>query len=137
MADNMFNEINAAWNQIKASGAPNLKAVVSGLIDPRYIFLQRAGESPTTLTLMFKGFQQALEDPEKDGPLLNRALFAWIRKSNEAQIVRGGDQDSFTVMIRKPQPQPQPQPQQPNPTPMESSSRGPLARIVSVRKING
>lgn len=134
MQEDIFSTINAAWNQIRASGAPNLKAAVTGLLDPSRILLQRVGESPSSLTLMFKGFEQALDNPAKDGPILNRAIFAWIRKFAEAQIVRGGDDDTFTVMIRKSQ---QPEAvQQPAPLPMESVNR-PLVRISNVRKIDG
>lgn len=129
-----FDALAQGWNQIRMSGAPNLKAAVSGLTDPSRILLQRVGESPTSLTLMFKGFDQALENPSRDGPVLKRALFAWIRKYAEAQIVRG-DPTTFTVMIRKPPQEAQPQipPQQPVQPPMQES-RG-LVHISNVRKV--
>ena len=128
-----FDTIAAGWNQIRTSGAPNLKAAVSGLVDPSHIILQRVGESPTTLTVMFKGFDQALETIERDGPILKRALFAWIRKFAAAQIVRG-DPETFTILIRKPQPD---QPAAAPPMQTETVNRGKLVRISNMRKLNG
>ncbi len=107
-----FDMLTNGWNAIKANGAPNLRKIVSGFVEPARIILQRVAETPDTLTVMFKGFDQALNDPTRDGPVLKRALLAWIKAfSAEAQIERG-DPQSFIVRIMKPPTQQQP-PQQP------------------------
>lgn len=107
--DNLsFEMLNQGWNAIRMSGAPNLRQIVAGLIDPSQVILQRIGETPETLTIMFKGFDQALENPETDAPVLKRALLAWVKNFAEAQIERTGDPMSFIVRIIKPQQQPAP-----------------------------
>ena len=107
--DNLtFEMLNQGWNAIRMSGAPNLRQIVAGLIDPSRIILQRVSETPETLTIMFKGFEQALENPETDSPILKRALLAWVKNFAEAQIERTGDPMSFIIRIIKPQQQPAP-----------------------------
>lgn len=106
-----FETLNQGWNAIRMSGAPNLRKFVNGLVDPARIILQRVSETPETMTIMFKGFEQALEDPENESPVLKRALLAWIKNFAEAQIERTGDPMSFIVRIIKPQQQ-QPAPVQ-------------------------
>jgi hypothetical protein len=100
-----FDLIQNGWNAIKASGAPNLKKLVSGFIDPRRIFLQRVAETPDTLTVMFKGFDQALDDPENDGPLLKRAILAWIKNFSLEVQIEHGDPQSFILRILKKYPE--------------------------------
>ncbi len=97
-----FDVLSQGWNAIKANGAPNLRKIVSGFIDPSRIILQRVGETPDTLTVMFKGFDQALDDVEKSGPVLKRAILAWVKAfSAEAQIERG-DPQTLILRIMKP-----------------------------------
>jgi hypothetical protein len=129
-----FNTLNAAWEAIKASGADNLKKVVSGLVDARVIRMKRVGESPESITLMFQGFDQAVENYERDIPLLKRAILAWLKNFAPAQIVRG-DAEAFIVIVHKPEQAPQPAAAQPAPMQAESYNHE-LARISNVRKIN-
>jgi len=130
-----FNTLNAAWEAIKASGATNLKAVVSGLVDPSTIRMKRVGEAPDTLTLMFQGFDQAVENYEQDIPILRRAILAWLKKFAPAQIVRG-DSESFIVMLHKPPGAAAPPPQPPAaPAPVPENHE--LVRISNVRRVDG
>ncbi len=129
-----FDTLNAAWEAIKASGATNLKAVVSGLVDPSTIRMKRVGEAPDSLTLMFQGFDQAVENYEQDIPILKRAILAWLKNFAPAQIVRG-DSESFIVMLKKPQ-NAAPQ-QSPAPAPMPESYNHELVRISNVRRVDG
>lgn len=109
--DNLtFETLNNGWNAIRMSGAPSIRRVVPGLIDPSRIILQRVGETPETMTIMFKGFDQALENPDVDAPRLKHVLLAWIKNFAEAQIERAGDPASFIIRIVKPQQQPAPMP---------------------------
>lgn len=102
--DNLtFETLNNAWNAIRTSGAPNLRSLISGLIDPGRIIMQRVAETPETMTVMFKGFDQALDDPENEAPLLKRAILAWVKKFANAQIERSGDQLNFILRIIKTQ----------------------------------
>lgn len=127
-----FETLTQGWNQIRSSGGGNLKAAVSGLVDPQRILIRRVAETPQTLTVQFSGIDQALENPQRDRAIMNRALFAWVRKFAVAQIMRSGDSDTFTVLIRKSSSQAEPQP-----TVSENSRQGELARISNVRKLDG
>ena len=131
-----FDVLNNGWNAIRMSGAPNLRKLVSGLIDPSRILIQRVAEDAETLTVMFKGFDQALDNPETEAPILKRAILAWVKNFAEAQIQRG-DPDSFIVRIIKPQQMPQ----QAQPTPVvaeeKKSNNTPLVHISNVRTTNG
>jgi hypothetical protein len=98
-----FETLTNGWNAIRMSGAPNMRQVVPGLIDPARIVLQRVGETPETMTIMFKGFEQALERPEEDAPLMKHQIMAWIKEFAEVQIERSGDPMSFIIRIIKPQ----------------------------------
>jgi len=134
--DNLtFEMLIQGWNAIRMSGAPNLRKLVSGLIDPSKILIQRVAEDTETLTVLFKGFDQALDNPETEAPILKRAILAWIKNFAEAQIQRG-DPDSFIVRIIKPQQIPQ----QAQPMPAVAEAKNPntpLVHISNVRTTNG
>jgi hypothetical protein len=134
--DNLtFEMLNSGWNAIRMSGAPNLRKLVSGLIDPSRILIQRVAEDPETMTVMFKGFDQALDNPETEAPILKRAILAWVKNFAEAQIQRG-DPDSFIIRVIKPQQMPQ-QTQQAPPVVETKKPNKPLVHISNVRTKDG
>lgn len=147
--DNLtFETLNNAWNAIRTSGAPNLRSLISGLIDPGRIIMQRVAETPETMTVMFKGFDQALDDPENEAPLLKRAILAWVKKFANAQIERSGDQLNFILRIIKTQTsQPAAQVAENKKwqaieealmeRPARKTPKGPLCHISSVRTTHG
>jgi hypothetical protein len=97
-----FDTLNQGWNSIRNSGAKNLRKIVSGFIDPARITLQRIGETPQTLSIQFKGFDKALDQPLKDGPILKRSIIAWIKNFfPQVKIDRSSDSDTLLLNITK------------------------------------
>lgn len=145
--DNLsFETLSQGWNAIRMSGAPNLRKLIPGLVDPSRIIMQRADETPETLTVAFKGFEQALNDTEQEGPILKRAILAWVKNFAEAQIARSGDPQSFIIRIVKPQPQSQVAENKKwqeitealeAGAPRRKLTRASLAKITEVRKTDG
>lgn len=136
-----FNTLAAGWNRIIANGAPNLRKLVSGVIDPGQIQMQSMAENPTDMTIAFSGFDQALENAERDAPILKKVILAWVKSfvkqltgSGQVQIARG-DPNTFMIKITTisaPMAQTSPAPS----PPMESINKGNLVHISNVRKVN-
>jgi hypothetical protein len=136
-----FNTLAAGWNRIIANGAPNLRKLVSGMIDPGQIQMQSIAENPTDMTIAFSGFDQALENSERDAPILKKAILAWMKNfvkqiagTAQVQIARG-DPNTFMIKITTisapmAQTSPAPSPQ------MESINKGNLVHISNMRKVN-
>lgn len=118
-----FDTLNAAWNRVRMQGIP-------GLRDASRIVMQRVDETPETFTVMFRGFDQALADPQ-DAPLVKRFLISWVKRFAETQIARG-DEDSLILRITKPVPALPPRAQPAAPAMSES-----LVHIAKVKKIHG
>lgn len=104
--------LNQGWNSIRMGSATNMRSVVPGVIDPSQVLLQRVAEDEQAITVAFKGLDQALDNPEQDGPTLKRYILAWVKNfTPEAQIERSNDTNVFTIRIMKAAPA-QPQAQQ-------------------------
>ncbi len=130
MVNLTFDVINAAWNNIRM-GEGN--ALLQQGIDLSQITIQRVDEDQRTITVMFRGFDQALEDTDRDGPIVKSFILSWLKRSAQTQIARG-DPNSFILRITKPMEALPPRRQQPQPAAPVSES---LVNISRVRKLNG
>lgn len=96
-----FDILNRAWNKVKVDKILQLKGLVTGLEDPSQIYMKRVNEDPATITVEFNGIQQAVTDPGRDIPQMNKVILDWIRRfAADAQIVRG-DTSSLIVRMNK------------------------------------
>jgi hypothetical protein len=132
-----FEMLKNGWDAIRTSGAPNLRKLVSGLTAPARVLIQRVAEDQETLTVVFSGFDQALDDPETEAPILKRAILAWVKNFAEAQIQRG-DPDSFIIRIVKTQQQiPAAANDNIKQANIAANDNHPLVQISNVRKTHG
>lgn len=95
-----FDMLQAAWNRLRTTDSYRLKKLIPGLVDPRYLYMKRIGENDDTITVMFRGFNKALENINDDVQLIKREIVNWLRKFTTVQIARGDD-ESFILKINK------------------------------------
>ena len=96
--------------------------------------MSRVSETPQMLTVMFRGFDQALADTDKSLPMAKRFLLDWLKRFGGQTQIQRGDPTSMIIRITKPSPNPLERPA------VESAQppRGPaVAHIANVRNING
>jgi hypothetical protein len=129
-----FDTLIQAWNMLRTRNLQGVLARVPMLQNPRALLMKRVTETPFMLTVMFRGFDQALSDTESGTPLMKRFLLDWIRNFGQAQIERGADENSMIIRITKPSLNPLPQPAVESAPPKRT---GPLAHIAQVRKLDG
>lgn len=128
-----FDGLNEGWNMLRTRAPQTMAAHIPTLRNPRALLMTRVDESPFVVTVMFRGFNEAVADRAKGVPAAKRFLLDWIRTQGvDAQIQRG-DAGSMIVRITKPSRTPM--------TPkiaeaIEPIRRGPLAHISQVRKVN-
>ena len=128
-----FDMLNQAWNVLRTSEASDLQARLPMLQNPRALLMQRVSETPFVLTVMFRGFDQALTDMERGVPMTKRFLLDWIRSfGGQAQIQRGEDETSMVIRITKPDANQNPAAAIETPE-TGQHPQGPLANIVQVR----
>jgi hypothetical protein len=127
MGNLTFDAINRAWNNVRR----NQSNLAGQGINLSSIILQRIDENDQFITVMFRGFDQALDDTERDAPIVKRYLLQWLKKYAEVQIARG-DSDSFILRVTKPVEIP---PERINPAAPKMTES--LVHISSVRKRNG
>lgn len=97
-----FETLRNAWTRITRGNPKRLNQLVPGLVNPAAIFLRRVEESEDYLVVEFKGFEQAVQDPTKDIPLLKRSIQTWLRKfSSQVQIGRGEPSAMVIRMAKK------------------------------------
>jgi hypothetical protein len=94
-----FDILAASWNKIKVGSAIALQNKVPGLVNPRAIMIQRMADDRDSFTVIFRGFDQALESVDQSS-LLKRVILEWLQKFANLQIERG-DMNSFIVKIYK------------------------------------
>jgi hypothetical protein len=130
-----FDAINQAWNKLRTSGLGVMREKIPTLQDPNRLLMTRVSETPFMLTVMFRGFDQALADTERGVPLAKRFLMDWARGFGGEVQVQRGDDASLVLRIIKPSRNPIE-----NPTTVESTEpsvrTGPLVHIAKVRRIN-
>jgi hypothetical protein len=128
-----FDTLNQAWNTARMNNAAEFRQMAPTLTDPSRLLLSRVTETPYLLTVMFRGFDQALTDTDRGVPMAKRMLLTWVKRFAPAQIERG-DEDSLIIRITKPPQNPMPQPALESIIPDRT---GPLVHISHVRKIDG
>src|SRR4051812_20881984 len=96
-----FDMLNQTWNVLRTQNAQEMHTRIPGLRDPRALLMTRVAETPFLLTVMFRGFDQAVSDTDRGIPMAKRFLFDWIKRFGQAQIQRG-DEASMIIRITKP-----------------------------------
>lgn len=94
-----FDILAAAWNKVKTGSAPRLQNQVPGLTNLSAIVVQRIAEDDESFTVIFRGFDKALDDIN-NSPLLKRIIIQWLQKFATIQIERG-DTQTLIVHIQK------------------------------------
>jgi hypothetical protein len=129
-----FDTLLPAWNALRTSEVATMMEHIPMLTEPRALLMTRVAETPFELTVMFRGFDNALSDTERGIPQTKKFLIDWIKSfGGQAQIQRG-DEDSLVVRIVKPSPNPMETPA----SPMQEAVRtGDLVHIAKVRSVDG
>lgn len=129
-----FDGLNQAWNVLRTRAPRTMASHIPTLQNPRALLMTRVDESPYVMTVMFRGFDQAIADNVKGTPAAKRFLLDWVRtQGGEAQIQRG-DPDNLLVRITKPSQNPMPT--RPVAEAIEPVRTGPLSNILQVRKVH-
>lgn len=137
-----FEILRQSWDKLKSFRQAEFKKAVPGLVNLDAVIIKRTQEDASHLTVEFKGFEKAITDPVRDGPLLNQVILEWLRQiATQVQTVRGDNMGTLIVRITKAikgmaasQPVKMNQPVSPAPK-YERPKRAPMTNITSVRPV--
>jgi hypothetical protein len=96
-----FDSIRAQWDSLKTGNPIAIKNQVPGLINLSTVFIKRIDENPQYLTVEFKGFENAVQDTNKDIPLLKRAIQQWLRRFTSSVQAQRTDGSSMIMRLSR------------------------------------